>query len=143
MTEINFHHGATDPLAYACRLLLKAQQRGSRVAVIAPQEQLARLDETLWAFEPLAFVAHARLRADQPVSSRLAITPIWLLDRTADAPHHEVLVNLGCDVASGFESFERLFEIVGSGADEREAGRRRWRQYESRGYAIEQHEVRT
>lgn len=142
MTEVNFHHGAADPLAYACRLLAKASQRGARVAITGTAEVLAQLDVALWTFEPLAFVPHARLRAGQPVAPRLAITPVWLLDRATDAPHHEVLVNLGPDIAPGFESFERLFEIVGRDDAGRQAGRSRWRHLESRGYAIQSHEVR-
>ena len=141
MTEINFHHGCADPLLYACRLLARARQRGARVAVAGAGDRLGRLDQALWTFEPLAFLPHARLPAGQAVPARLAPTPIWLLDDPADAPHHEVMVNLGPEVPSGFESFERLFEVVGDSGDEREAGRRRWRHYESRGYPIVPHRV--
>ncbi|WP_428424105.1 DNA polymerase III subunit chi [Methylibium sp.] len=142
MTEVNFHHGAADPLAHACRLLAKACQRGARVAVTASAERLAQLDVMLWTYDPLAFVPHARLRQGETMPARLTPTPIWLLDRAGDAPHHEVLVNLGPDVTAGFESFERLFEIVGNGDDERRCGRQRWRYLESRGYEIRPHEVR-
>ena len=142
MTEVNFHHGAADPLGYACRLLSKAWQRGARVAVTAPGTTLARLDELLWSFEPLAFVPHARLRANEAPSGRLAPTPIWLVERAEQAPAHEVLLNLGPEVAAGFESFERLFEIVGSDEPARAAGRERLRHYRSRGYEIKLHEVR-
>lgn len=142
MTEVNFHHGAADPLAYACRLLHKAHQRGARAAVTGPADWLADLDVALWTFEPLAFVPHARLRAGETPPPRLAPTPIWLLERAVDAPHHEVLVNLGPEIASGFESFERLFEIVGRDEPDRLAGRQRWRHLESRGYEIRSHDVR-
>lgn len=142
MTEIIFHHGAADPLGYACRLLLKAHGAGARVAVTASAEVLGRLDVMLWTFEPLAFVPHVRLRAGDTPAPRLAATPVWLVERAADAPHHEVLVNLGPGIADGFESFERLSEIVGAGDDDRRAGRQRWRYLESRGYAIKPHEAR-
>ena len=142
MTEINFHHGVGDPVAYACRLLQKAHQRGARVAVIAPPEQLARLDQALWTFEPTSFVAHASLALGAPSSPALReSTNVWLVKRALDAPHHEVLVNLGVDSADGFESFERLFEVLGSSTAEIGAGRRRWQQYKSRGYAIASHAV--
>lgn len=141
MTEVNFHHGAADPLAYTCRLLLKACQRGSRVAVTAPPDRLSALDVALWTFDDLAFVPHALLRAGEAVMPRLAATPIWLIETPADAPHHDVLVNLGPGIATGFESFERLFEIVGNSDDERLAGRTRWRHLQSRGYEIKRHEV--
>jgi DNA polymerase-3 subunit chi len=141
MTEINFHHGVHDPLAYACRLLLKAQQRGARVAVTGEEHMLERLDKELWTFDPTSFVPHRRLRGT-PDGAAPADTPVLLVERAADAPHHEVLVNLGTQVAPGFESFERLFEIVGSADEARAAGRARLRHYRSRGYEIVLHEVR-
>lgn len=140
MTEINIHHGVADPLTYACRLLLKAQQRGARVAVVAQAEALERLDVQLWTFDATSFVPHVRIR--QPAQAAPADTPISLVERAADAPHHEVLVNLGPQIAPGFESFERLFEIVGSDDEARAAGRARLRHYKSRGYQIVLHEVR-
>ncbi|MBA3597621.1 MAG: DNA polymerase III subunit chi [Methylibium sp.] len=140
MTEINFHHGVADPLAYACRLLLKAQQRGARVAVVAEADALERLDVQLWTFDATSFVPHLRVR--EPAQAALADTPISLVERTGDALHHEVLVNLGPQIAPGFESFERLFEIVGSADEARAAGRERLRHYKSRGYEIVLHEVR-
>ena len=142
MTEVNFHHGAADLLGYACRLLQKAHERGARVAVTGAPRLLGQLDLVLWTFEPLAFVPHARLLAGEAPVARLAATPIWLLDQALDAPHHEVLVNLGPELAAGFESFERLFEIVGRDEADKQAGRQRWRQLESRGYAIRPHAVR-
>ena len=79
---------------------------------------------------------------EPPQRERLAPTPIWLVERPEQAPSHEVLVNLGPAIAPGFESFERLFEIVGTDEDARAAGRERLRHYRSRGYEIQLHEVR-
>lgn len=140
MTDINIHHGVADPLTYACRLLLKAQQRGARVAVVAGPEALERLDVQLWTFDATSFVPHVRVRQTAHVES--ADTPISLVERAGDAPHHEVLVNLGPEIAPGFESFERLFEIVGCDDEARAAGRARLRHYKSRGYSIVFHEAR-
>lgn len=142
MTEVNFHHGAADPIAHACRLLWKAQQRGSRVTVRADEEALDRLDRALWTFDERAFVPHFRLRAGASLSQRFVRTPIWLVDHVADAPEAQVLVNLGPDIASGFESFERLFEIVGADDAARHSGRQRWRHLQARGYEIESHDCR-
>lgn len=142
MTEVQFHHGAADPLRYACRLLAKAHAKGARVAVTATPEWLDELDVALWTFDDLAFVPHARLAAGRAPSPRLLCTPIWLVDQALDAPQTKVLVNLGPEIAVGFESFERLFEVVGSDDASVRAGRLRWRHLSSRGYAIERHEVR-
>jgi DNA polymerase-3 subunit chi len=54
---------------------------------------------------------------------------------------HEVLLNLGPDPVPGFESFERVLEIVGRDEAAVSAGRRRWRHYAERGYAVEHHQA--
>jgi DNA polymerase-3 subunit chi len=133
MTEVEFHTGVGDKLGFACRLLRKAAARGARVVVHATGAEAATLDRLLWTFDPLAFVPHARAgRGAAP-----AATPIWIVERLADAPHHEVLLNLADGVAEGFETFGRLIEVVG--ADDAEAGRQRWRHYSARGYRIVHH----
>lgn len=132
MTEVEFHTGVADRLGFACRLLRKAHAKGARVVVHATAAQAPALDRALWTFDPLAFVPHARAGAKAP-----AATPIWIVERLADAPHHEVLLNLADEVADGFETFARLIEVVDAGGAD--AGRRRWRHYAARGYPIVHH----
>lgn len=135
MTEIEFHTGVSDPLAFACRLLRKAHAKGARVVVhTGDAAQAAALDRVLWTFDPLAFVPHARAGGSAPEA-----TPIWIVERLGDVPHHDVLLNLADDVAEGFETFARLIEVVG--ADAAEAGRRRWRHYSARGYPVVHHDA--
>ena len=141
MTEVSFHFNVADSVNYACRLLRKATRKGAKVAVTAPAPLLAELDRALWTFDPTDFVPHVRLTAGATPAARLGPTPIWLLDRAADAPDRDVLLNLGHDVPGGFESFERVIEVVTTGIEERSAGRERWKHYASRGYAIARHEV--
>ena len=141
MTEVTFHFNVPDRLAYACRLLRKATRLGAKVAVTAPGETLGALDRALWTFEPNEFVPHVRLPAGGVVAPRLRPTPIWLVDRVADAPDQDVLLNLGAQTPPGFESFARVIELVSMGDDDRQAGRERWKHYTTRGYAITRHEV--
>jgi DNA polymerase III subunit chi len=141
LTEVSFHFNVPDRLAYACRLLRKAMRKGARVAVSAPAETLAALDRSLWTFDPTDFVPHVRLAAGAEIAPRLRATPIWLVEHAADAPGHDVLLNLGQETPTGFESFARVIEIVSTGNDDRAAGRARWKHYAGRGYAITRHEV--
>lgn len=141
MTEVAFHFNAPDKLAYTCRLLRKAYRARARVVVTGEAALLQELDRVLWTFEPLEFVPHVRAPVAARVAERQRGTPVWLLDSAADAPHHDVLVNLGPGLAQGFESFKRLIEIVSSTADDRQAARVRWKHYADRGYNIERHEV--
>lgn len=133
MTAVAFHSGVADKLGYTCRLLRKAWRAGNRVWVAGSVDQLARLDAMLWAFEPGEFIPHLRIRAGQAVAPLLAATPIWLGDTPADLPPDaapcNVLVNLGPGIASGFDQFARVIDIVAESADEVSAGRQRWRNY--------------
>ncbi len=56
-------------------------------------------------------------------------------------PHQQVLVNVGQAVPEGFERFERLIEVVSGDPQDRQVGRRRWKHYEDRGYAIVPHDM--
>lgn len=142
MTEVTFHTGVGDRLDYACRLLRKAQRGGARIAVVGDGAELGELDRALWSFDPLSFVPHVRLAAGaQAGAAQATATSIWLLEPGAEAPSGvSVLLNLGREVAPGFESFERLIEVVGEGDEERLAARRRWKHYADRGYSLAHHD---
>lgn len=129
--QVEFHTGVADPVGFACRLLRKAWQARARVLVTAPEETLARLDEALWTFEAQGFVPHLRLpAADAALAAR---TPIWLAAMPPDGERPPVLVNLGADAPAGADDFARVIEVVGTGDEERQAGRQRWRHYEGWG----------
>jgi len=102
---------------------------------------LAGLDRLLWTFDPIEFLPHVLRRRGAPVPAHLRTTPIWLTEDPADATHHKVLVNLGREVPAGFESFERVIEIVSGEEGDRQAARLRWKHYAARGYSIQKHEV--
>jgi DNA polymerase-3 subunit chi len=141
VTEVEFHTGVADPLAFACRLLRKAYRSGVRVQVTAPAATLAALDRQLWTFEERDFVPHVRLPgASTAVAAR---TPIWLVAQAglADAP--PLLVNLGADAPPDPGALDRLIEIVSAEPDDAARGRERWRAYKGRGLAIRHHAAAT
>ena len=110
MTEIAFHVNVPDKLAYSCRLLRKAYLSGALVAVTAEPEVLIELDRLLWSFSPTDFVPHALVSdASEP---DLALTPILLTEPLSAFCHNKVLVNLGREVPTPFEGFERVIEVV-------------------------------
>ncbi|SEA58047.1 DNA polymerase III subunit chi [Paraburkholderia sartisoli] len=131
MTRIDFHSNVGDALQYACRLLRKAYQAGQPTVVLADAARLRVLDEQLWTFSPLDFVPHCMAG-----SALAATTPIVLTTDLDDAPHHQVLLNLGAGVPAQFARFERLLEVVGNAPDELAAGRERYRFYRDRGYPL-------
>jgi DNA polymerase-3 subunit chi len=141
MTRVSFHFNVQQRLAYACRLLRKATRQNARVTVTGEPRTLAELDRALWSFEPTEFIPHVLLREGEALPERLRGTPVCLTAVPAGAPHHDVLLNLGAETPAGFESFERLIEIVSTEEADRSAARTRWKHYAARGYPIEKHEV--
>ncbi len=141
MSDVTFHFGVPDRLAYACRLLRKARRSGARVAVTADAATLDRLDGLLWTFDPLEFLPHWRGESEATLPARLQATPILLVDRVDGGSSCEVLVTLGDEPPEGFDAFGRVIEIVSTDADERAAARQRWRQYAQSGSKVTAHEA--
>ena len=141
MTEVEFHTGVADPLAFACRLLRKAARQGVRVLVTAPADVLGVLDRQLWTFDERDFVPHVRVPG--AAAATAALTPIWLATGAAaaaglaNAPG--VLVNLGADAPAAPQALQRLIEIVADEPDEAARGRERWRAYKAAGLEIRHH----
>lgn len=143
---MDFHSGVGDKLGHACRLLRKAVRQGARVQVRGEPEELDRLDQALWAFDPHEFVPHLRWRSPDAPPAALHRTPVWLVASAApwpDAlPRPGVLVNLGPHAPDAAElpaGIARVIEIVGQDPADVEAARRRWRHYLQRGLAPTHH----
>jgi DNA polymerase-3 subunit chi len=141
VTEISFRFNVPDRLAYACRYLRKAARAGRTAVAVAPAERLAQLDRALWRFDPTDFVPHVRLASGARPSPLHAATPVWLVERAADAPSRGLLLNLGDEAPAGFEDFERVVELVSTDPGDRSSARARWRQYQAQGHALESHDV--
>jgi DNA polymerase-3 subunit chi len=141
VTEIRFHFNVPSRSDYACRLLRKASRQASPVAVTGPEDRLAEIDRALWALSAADFIAHAWTRDVDTVPSSLRGGLVWLAPDPLAAPVHETLLNLGDGAPRGFETFERLIELVSTEEADRIAARERWKGYAGRGYAIDRHEV--
>ncbi|HWI82704.1 DNA polymerase III subunit chi [Ramlibacter sp.] len=139
MTEVAFHFNAPDKVGYACRLLRKAVGSGATVVVTGQAALLGELDAALWTFTALDFLPHCR-EPGAPAAV-LAASPVVLTETPRAAPHHQVLVNLGQALPDGFETFERLIEVVTADEDDRQRARQRWKHYASRGYNIVRHDL--
>ena len=138
MTEVAFYFNAPDKLGYACRLLRKAVGTGARVMVTGESATLRELDVALWTFAALEFLPHCY---GEVTPAALAASPVVLAESVRSAPHQQVLVNLGAGVPEGFERFERLIEVVTGAEEDRLDGRRRWKHYADRGYALARHDI--
>lgn len=139
MTELAFHFGAPNKLAYACRLVRKALGTGAQLVVVADESLIPQLDSDLWSFSATDFLPHCVATAAESVQSR---SPVLLVTEAGQAKQRTgVLVNLTEQVPQGFERFARLIEVVSTDAQDRAVARARWRHYTEQGYAIARHDL--
>ncbi|MFP5410941.1 MAG: DNA polymerase III subunit chi [Gammaproteobacteria bacterium] len=138
MTEITFYIFADDPLDVARRVAAKAFGQGRQVMVYAPDAAVAdAIDRLLWSNPALGFVPHCR-----DTDALANETPV-LIGANVDAVRAaDVMINLDHSQPAGFARFERLVEIIGQDDASREAGRARYRFYQTRGYALTTHDLR-
>jgi DNA polymerase-3 subunit chi len=139
VSEIAFHFGAPDKVAYACRLLRKATSGGLKVTVLGAAEVLRKLDQDLWGVGPTDFVTHCTDQAQASVQQKSLAVLSESLQETA--PQSAILVNLGTSFPDGFERFERVIEVVNTDDDDRTHARDRWKQYTKLGYTIVRHDL--
>jgi DNA polymerase-3 subunit chi len=132
MTRIDFFFNVEDRLQKVVELSEKAVRKGRRLVLYTQDESLAKeVGGRLWSGSPMSFLPHC------PVDHALATeTPIILDWRSADFPHHDVLINLQSEYPPFFSRFTRLIEIVGLDEEDRAKARARYKFYRERGYEL-------
>ena len=141
MTQVAFHFGAPDKVAYTCRLLRKAVGAGTKVLVAADEADLQRLDADLWAVSPTDFLSHAMHSDPASVQDLSQVVLTAAVDQAKAQTHRSILVNLADAVPQGFEQFARVIEVVGTDESDRSMARTRWKRYTELGYAIARHDL--
>jgi DNA polymerase-3 subunit chi len=120
----------TDPLHVACVLVGKAWPKTNDIAVVGSQDQLAALDDRLWAEPGGRFLPHG---IDDPIA------PIHL---HAQAPARAALL-INLDAASPLPTgrYERVLEIVPPDEGARPALRKRWTAWKQAGADLHHHRL--
>jgi DNA polymerase-3 subunit chi len=142
MAEIAFHFNAPDKVAYACRLLRKAVASGAKVVVVVPAEQMAHLDDSLWTFSQLEFLAHCMIDSPQQLRQASPVHLATSLEAMDALTPRDVLLNLGATVCAGFEQFARVIEVVTLDDADRQQARLRWKHYTEQGFDIVRHDLK-
>lgn len=144
MTRIDFYVLSTadsiERLHLVCKLAEKAVAHTQKVFIYSQDiAELERLDDALWDFRPLSFVAHTLLPAGNVTSS--ADVDCVHLSSEAPASDRSLLINLDTSVPSFFSRFERTLEVVNTQPEIQSAGRLRYRFYQQRGYPLHHHKM--
>jgi len=130
-----------DPSArrlYTCRLAEKAWKAGHKVFIRASDTtEAALLDELLWTFRQGSFVPHALAgnQGDDP------LVPVLIGVSQAPEGFHDFLINLAADIPPDWRHFQRIAEIVDADPGVRQAGRDKYRSYQSQDIKPATHKI--
>lgn len=140
MTQIAFHFGAGDRIAYSCRLLRKIAAGGLRALVVTEPSDYQRLDDGLWSISLTDFITHTDVGGEQSIQRRssVLVCAAWPTEHPLGIG---VLVNLGSSFPAHPEWFGKVVEVVSADGADRESARDKWRLYRSRGYDIQRHDL--
>ena len=119
----------------ACRLVEKIYKQGLSIFICTENdEEAARMDDLLWTFRQASFVPHERM------GSHDAMTPVLVgSQEVVPSQGMDVFVNLAEKVPSGIENFRRIADLVDQTPAVRQAGRQRYRTYQSQGLELHTH----
>jgi len=139
VTEVAFHFGAGDKVAYASRLLRKATGAGARVLVLSDPKLALSLDLALWNLSSTDFVTHSVHPGSAMAESRSSVLIAQNVPELDLMP--SVCVNLGQPVPDRLECFGRVIEVVSTDESDRKSARGRWKEYAALGLTITRHDL--
>jgi DNA polymerase III subunit chi len=140
VTQVDFHIGIEDRVAYGCRLVRKVLASGAQALILGDALLLRRMDAALWADEAAGFIPHAMSDAPPAVAAR---SPVLLTEQIPkDLALQAVLINMSGHLPEDLHSRERVIELVSAEEQAIEDARQRWKRYKQRGFTLVNHDVR-
>ena len=127
MTRVDFYHDADSKIAVAARLAQKSVSAGWRLAISAPEPEVAQqIDRVLWTFSPQSFVAHTH--ESSPLADE---SPVVILQKISDNATlgFKILLNLGDELPQHIDRYERVIEIVSHDPQDKATARLRYKAY--------------
>jgi DNA polymerase-3 subunit chi len=124
-----------EPLLLVCELARKAHDANLPTLVLARDaDQAERLDDLLWAFDDDAYIPHQIAGDDED-----ELAPVLIAGPDADTPMRALVINLRDAAVPG--NVERVLEVVPADDGARGPLRERWKQYKSRGFDLNKHDM--
>ena len=140
MTQVAFHVGIEDRVAYCCRLVRKVLASGAQALILGDAAMLRRLDAVLWADEATGFTPHAL--ADGPASIAAHSPVLLAVQVPTDLAQQSVLINMSDQLPDDPHKRERVIELVSGDEQAIQDARERWKSYKQRGFSLVNHDVR-
>ena len=121
---------------FACRLAMMAWERKQKVFITASsQTDIRQLDELLWQYPPGRFLPHAT--ADDTLAGKAPVK----IGTISGLKPTDVVINLCPEAIPQPTRFDRVLEIVPFAREEREASRRKYKNYRKLGLNPRTHEI--
>jgi DNA polymerase III subunit chi len=125
-----------EPLMLVCELAKRCHATGKPTLILCRDaEQAETLDQLLWEFDEDAYLPHQVAGLDEDDD----ITPVLLATPDLDPGDRPLVINLRDAAFAGH--CERVLEVVPADASAREPLRQRWRDYKTRGYEMNKHDM--
>ncbi|TRW97126.1 DNA polymerase III subunit chi [Candidatus Methylobacter oryzae] len=137
MVEVSFYilpsESLQDRHLFACKLIEKAYRSGSFCYVLTDSDEQSRiLDDLLWTFRAGSFIPHQTYIGEPPDIEKTVL--IGSLDAPGD--WQKVVFNLSSRYPNIGPQTGRILEILDNSETTKEAGRKRYRQYQQSGVKI-------
>jgi DNA polymerase-3 subunit chi len=139
MTRVDFYilPDGSNVDRFACAITAKAWASGNKVHVHTQSEETATgFDDLLWIYKDISFVPHEIFN-----DSSNEDTPVTIGYDNHFPDTSGVMVNLDSGIPDFVSQFERIVEIVGGDASDKQAARQRYRQYKEADYEIHDHKI--
>ncbi len=132
--EISFYHLTYQPLNVALpKLLTKVREANMKAVIKVPSAiHMEDVDQFLWTFDKLSFLAH-----DTEKSKHKEDQPIYITTGEENPASAEVLVLTDGATSEKPEGYSRVLEMFnGNNPTDVDEARKRWTAYKGKGYEL-------
>lgn len=123
---------------FACKLAEKSFRLGYKTYILTNTlSQAQQMNNLLWTFRANSFVPHGIFQGDLPSTSNAII----IGTQQAPSPWQHTLINLSTDCPEQITQAEQIFELLDNDETQKQAGRRRYRHYQTLGITPNTHKI--
>ena len=124
--------------AFACKLAEKAFRLGLKTYILVNSlQQAQQVDKALWTFRPNSFVPHAIFQDSLPDT----VNTVIIGTQQPPAPWQHTLINLSTTCPEQITQLEQVFELLDNDETQKQAGRLRYRHYQTLGITPNTHKM--
>ena len=125
-----------EPLRLVCELARKAHDAGIFTLILARDAQQAeQLDDLLWDMGEDAYIPHQIVGEDVDEEE----AAVLIAPPDVESPLRPIVINLRDGAVDG--AVERVLEVVPADESARGPLRKRWKQYQARGFELNKHDM--